>query len=144
MSSSPRDTSLTIKATTDQLARIRDYVFGQCVHAGISAPACHNLVLAVDEACSNIIQHAYHNNPAQTFNISIRATKNSVTIEITDSSPPFDPASVPLPDMSTYFEERRHHGLGILLMTKILDSIEYVPASSEGATNKLILTFKVS
>ena len=131
---------IKVSATTDHLAEIRTFVREHVMGLGFNDTDENNIVLAVDEACSNLIQHAYHNNPDKQIHISIEILPTIVRVEISDTSAPFDPASADLPDMRRYFIERRHHGLGILLMTRVMDDIQYRPSVSEMGQNTLVLT----
>lgn len=132
--------SLTVSASTDNLSRVRDYVHKYAREVGLSEFDSYNVALAVDEACANLIQHAYHNNSSGTIGVEIAIGPHVFRVSITDNSAPFDPSSAPLPDMRRYFLERRHHGLGILLMTRVMDSVEYHPASGANTQNTLVLT----
>jgi serine/threonine-protein kinase RsbW len=130
---------LVVTASTSNLARIREYVRSSAQHAGANDFDAHNIALAVDEACANLIQHAYRNDASKDIGVSVAFDDNTIRVEITDTSDPFDPSRAQLPDMRRYFLERRHHGLGILLMTRVMDSIEYRQADSSSAHNVLTL-----
>lgn len=131
---------LHVAATTDQLSTIRAFVRAHVSQAGFSERETNNIVLAVDEACANLIQHAYGNDPTKSIDLRIIMRPTEINVEITDTSTPFDPKNAILPDMRRYFAEHRHHGLGILLMTRVMDGIEYVPAGEGHPANTLILT----
>ncbi len=131
---------LHVAATTDQLSTIRAFVRTHVALAGFSELDTNNIVLAVDEACANLIQHAYGNDASKNIDLRIIVRPSEINVEIMDTSKPFDPKKANLPDMRRYFEEHRHHGLGILLMTRVMDGIEYVPAGEGHPANTLILT----
>lgn len=131
---------LHVAATTDQLSTIRAFVRTHVALAGFSELDTNNIVLAVDEACANLIQHAYGNDASKNIDLRIIVRPTEINVEIMDTSKPFDPKKANLPDMRRYFEEHRHHGLGILLMTRVMDGIEYVPAGEGHPANTLILT----
>ena len=132
--------SLHVAATTDQLSTIRTFVRTHVALAGFSELDTNNIVLAVDEACANLIQHAYGNDASKSIDLRIIVRPSEINVEITDTSKPFDPKQANLPDMRRYFAEHRHHGLGILLMTRVMDGIEYLPAAEGHPANRLILT----
>ena len=50
---------LTVLADEGQLGRVRDFIVAVCEEAGFSPREVSNTKLAVDEACTNIIKHAY-------------------------------------------------------------------------------------
>ncbi len=131
--------TIRVRAATDQLVVVREHVLHHTLAAGFAQTVAHNVALAVDEACANLIQHAYQNDASKDIEVSVAAMPDAVCVTITDTSAPFDPNSAELPDMRRYFIERRHHGLGILLMTKVMDSIEYQPAANGSDRNVLTL-----
>ena len=131
---------IKVSATTGHLAEIRAFVREHVLGLGFTDTDENNIVLAVDEACSNLIQHAYHNDDSKQIHIGIEILPAIVRVEISDTSAPFNPASADLPDMRRYFIERRHHGLGILLMTRVMDDIQYYPSAGNMGQNTLVLT----
>ena len=130
---------LHVAATTDHLSEVREFVRSRVSDIGFSDFEEDNIVLAVDEACANLIQHAYRNDPGQSIDIRVVVSDTEVCVEISDRAAPFDPGSAILPDMRAYFAERRHHGLGILLMTRVMDDIRYEPGHNGSQANRLIL-----
>ncbi len=135
---------LHVAASTDRLSEIREFVRARITDIGFSDLEEDNIVLAVDEACANLIQHAYKNDASQTIDVRIILTPQEVRVEISDRAAPFDPGTAALPDMRAYFAERRHHGLGILLMTRVMDRIEYQPARAGGQPNTLVLSKRLT
>jgi len=131
---------LTVSAATERLADVRDFVRSRLVGLGFTEIEEQGIVLAVDEACSNLIRHAFHNDASKTFSISVTVTDSDVRVEIRDTSPAFDPCCAGLPDMAAYFRDRRAGGLGILIMTRVMDDIDYHPAGNGTPFNTLILT----
>jgi serine/threonine-protein kinase RsbW len=95
-----------------------------------------NINLVLEEALSNIIFYAYKDSKKHTIHISIVLENNNITIEIKDDGIPFDPTSRKEPDITLAAEERPIGGLGILLITKIMDQVSY---SREKNQNKLTL-----
>jgi serine/threonine-protein kinase RsbW len=132
--------TLHVQAVTANLSTIREFVRSRIKGCGFTALEENNIVLAVDEACANLIQHAYKNDPSFSIDIAVHLEPRSVKVYISDTSAPFNPNSAELPDMRRYFAEHRHHGLGILLMTKVMDMVEYVPAGTGTPHNTLVLT----
>jgi serine/threonine-protein kinase RsbW len=102
------------------------------------APAEENffkIELAVVEMCVNISRYAY---PERTGGISIEIgiEGRTVTIEISDSGIPFDPRSVPKPDVGWILATGRTGGLGIYLARTLMDAFDY---RREGGSNVLRL-----
>jgi len=100
----------------------------------------NGIVLAVDEAVSNLIRHAYRGDDTKKISITLSVDDDEVQVEICDTADAFDPASAESPDMRQYFIDRRRGGLGILLMTRVMDTITYKPAAVGDRVNTLTLT----
>lgn len=128
---------LSVKSTTDNLARIRDFIKEQASSAGFNADEANKIVLAVDEACTNIIKHAYKYSDSGKININISFNKSRLRISITDDGSQFNSSSVPEPDLKKYYEERRVGGLGMYLMKRLMDEVIYSQPSSK--RNKVTL-----
>jgi serine/threonine-protein kinase RsbW len=97
-----------------------------------------NLVL--EEALSNIIYYAFDDDETHKIEISIIKEDDILTIEIIDDGIPFDPASQEQPDISLPAEERPVGGLGIFLISKIMDTVKY---SRNNNLNILTVTKKL-
>ncbi len=80
-----------------------------------------SLILAVDEACSNIIRHGYNNDHTQTIELKINLTEDKLAITILDKGIEFDIHSVEKRDVS----EVRPGGLGIYIIHHVMDSVDY-------------------
>jgi anti-sigma regulatory factor (Ser/Thr protein kinase) len=95
--------------------------------------------LSVDEACTNIIQHAYSNR--NSGNIVIRCKLsvrgNQFVVCIIDWGKSFDPTKVPTPNTQSNLNERREGGLGFFLITKLMDTVKYNSTQNE---NQLVMT----
>ena len=83
------------------------------------------ITLAVDEACTNVIKHAYKGNPETEFEIKIIASGIEFEIVVRDWGDGFDPENVPVPDIKEKIKKHRAGGLGIFLMRKLMDTVEY-------------------
>jgi serine/threonine-protein kinase RsbW len=82
--------------------------------------------LAVEEAITNAIVHGYHETGTEgEISIRCQATKGIVEIQIEDTAPPFDPLSLPEPDLTSDIDERQIGGLGIFLIRQVMDEIVY-------------------
>ena len=131
---------ISVPATTEHLHDVREFLRAQIRAAGFSEFEENGIVLAVDEACSNLMRHAYGNDPLQHVDVSISIDADAVRVTIYDTATPFDPARAELPDMPTYLQERRKGGLGILIMRRVMDDISYQPCGPDSTANKLVLT----
>lgn len=92
---------------------------------GLSEDDAFAVQLAVDEACTNIIEHAYEGRTDGAIRITCCQSGDELVIRIQDSGKPFDPRSVPAPDLDAPLEQRRESGLGLYLMEKVMDRVEF-------------------
>ncbi|MBI3269139.1 MAG: ATP-binding protein [Planctomycetes bacterium] len=95
------------------------------------------IILAVDEAVTNIIEHGYESQKDGTIEMEIEAAPDIFRVVIRDSGKEFDPNSIKDPDMTDHVKKGKKKGLGIFLMRQIMDEVKYV--FKEGVQNELIL-----
>lgn len=133
---------IKVKSTTENLSIIRDFIQDTASASGFGRDAVDKIILAVDEASTNIIKHAYKYNPEKEIEIKVTLSSGKFTIEIIDSGNSFDPDSVHDPDIRKYFKERKVGGLGIFLMKKLMDDVKYDTLKNH--RNKVTLIKNVS
>ncbi len=129
---------LVVPSRTDRLKEVRDFVSRAAQHFGFDEDDVNKIVLAVDEACTNIIKHAYDYGKNHTIKLSILTKKTVFEITITDQGRPFDPSSVPQPNMKEYLSHFKRGGLGMYLMKTVMDKVEY--DFKPGPVNRVRLT----
>ncbi|WP_339735988.1 ATP-binding protein [uncultured Sunxiuqinia sp.] len=91
----------------------------------LSEALAMNINLVIEEALSNIMFYAFADDARHEINLSISVKDNRLTIKITDDGIPFDPLSHKQPDVTLPAEERPVGGLGIFLMSQIMDEMHY-------------------
>ncbi|MGB8983449.1 MAG: ATP-binding protein [Anaerolineales bacterium] len=104
---------------------IREFVGDIARAGGFSDKDVYNIQLATDEAASNIIEHAYKNDPSEILKLSGEMQGDTITITLTDYGESFDPSVVPMPDLKADLSSRKIGGLGIFLMRKLMDEVHY-------------------
>jgi anti-sigma regulatory factor (Ser/Thr protein kinase) len=120
----PFQEELTVKGKMQDLPVIIEFVEGACETAGIPPDRQFDIVLAVEEAASNVIEHAYKGRGGR-LTVTFAAHGHDLHITLHDQGRPFDPAAVERPDMSTPLEDRPVGGLGMHLMHQLMDEIRY-------------------
>ena len=133
---------LEIKSRTENLAEIRKFINSAATEAGFSKEAIDNIILSVDEACTNIIKHAYKYFPEGKIILTLKADKKTFTVDIIDYGKSFDPGLVPNPDLRKYFDEKRVGGIGMYLMKSLMDEVKYI--SVPGKFNQVSLTKNIN
>ena len=88
---------------------------------GLAEDEIANMKVAVCEACTNIIRHAYEGDHSRPIWLTARPKGSGIELEIRDFGRPFDHARAPTPD----FEEAQEGGYGVFLIRKLMDTIEY-------------------
>ena len=117
---------LKVKSKTENLSTIRDFISASALEAGMKSDAVENIILAVDEACTNIIRHAYKSVPDGELIIKTKSTLSRFEVSITDYGKSFEPEMIPEPDLQKYYRQRRVGGLGMYLMKTLMDDVKYV------------------
>ena len=125
-------------AKFSELDEMREFVGGLAREAGFFEKEIYSIQLAVDEACTNIIEHAYGGEGDKKLELNSFFQDQTLTIILRDWGEPFDPSSVPEPNLADDLLERRIGGLGVYLMRKLMDTVSYEASPANG--NTLILT----
>ena len=114
-------------ANFEFLDEIREFVGAIARAGGFGDKDIYNIQLATDEAASNIIEHAYENQPDGILELSCGMQEDAIKIILIDHGEPFDPSSIPMPDLKADLSDRKIGGLGIFLMRKLMDEVSYEP-----------------
>ncbi len=125
MPSLERTFILQVPSSTENLAMIRDFVTNIAEQAGLTPGEVAQIELAVDEACANVMEHAYGRDI--TKEVSVRATLDgdAVEINVIDTGQGFDPATVKQLELDKLISNRKSGGLGMRLMKKFMDEVHY-------------------
>ena len=134
--------TLKVKSKTENLSLIRDFVSSAATEINIPKDIIENIILAVDEACTNIIKHAYKSSPEGEITVSIKPSNSKFEIKILDHGLTFKPETIPEPDLQKYYRQRRVGGLGIYLMKTLMDEVNYF--SVPGKYNEVSLIKKIN
>lgn len=117
--------SVTFDADFDNLDEIREFVGDVASQVGFSDKEIYSIQLAADEASSNIIEHAYTGIKNGKLEIECTVFEGGLKIVMRDHGKPFDPSSVPEPNVKADLSERKIGGLGMYLMRKLMDEVTY-------------------
>jgi anti-sigma regulatory factor (Ser/Thr protein kinase) len=131
MPSSVRE--LHIQADLKNLAIVAEFVSACCKHWRIAAKNTFDIQLAIDEAVTNIIEHAYAGKAGE---VSLRCwvATHHFYVQLQDKGRPFNPADAPYPNITGSLAERRTGGLGIYFMRRLMDEVHF-----ESNENKNVL-----
>ena len=119
---------LVVSNETTNLVCVREFVLTSLRKTKLSGIEHGKIVLAVDEAVSNIMRHAYEDfsKGTRTIIIEFEADDKKVTFRLRDSGREFDPTGVSDPDILEHVKQGRRYGLGLFLMRRIMDEVKFV------------------
>jgi serine/threonine-protein kinase RsbW len=120
---------LRVPSRTEFLALVRDVTRRLAEVAGFDSGQAEQLALAVDEASTNVIEHAYAGAGDRVFELRFWDDGAEMRIDVVDDGATVDPRSVPKVDLERYASERRTGGLGMHLMGRIMDSVTFSRAA---------------
>jgi anti-sigma regulatory factor (Ser/Thr protein kinase) len=128
---------ITHAAELESLQKFRDFITACCAQHDIPSETVLELKLAMDEACTNVIEHGYKGMDPGSIILSFRIQPDRIMVQITDFGHVFEPEAAPKPDVEAALEDRELGGLGLFLIYQTMDNIDY-HASEDG--NKLTFT----
>lgn len=122
-----------VNCTRDNLRLIREFVNVVLQNLSLSEIEVNQLVLAVDEICSNLIIYSHDCNPDESIEIHIRKQEKDLLFEIIDKDASFfDIKDYKEPEIEKLVQEKRKGGMGLMLVNRIMDSVEL---TTENKTN---------
>jgi len=116
-------TQLLVPNDPAYLRLIGDYVAFISRRMGFPEGEVARIRLAVDEACMNVLHHAYGRDQRAHFSISCAEEEDHLRIVIWDGGPAFDLSHVPRPNLEAPLEKRNIGGLGLYLMRQVMDEV---------------------
>ena len=120
------------------LEAISEFIAQAAEEAAFDSKGIYAIKLAVDEACSNIIEHGYEEKAGGQICCSYKKLKDGLKITIQDWSEPFKPEDVPDPNFDVDLYELKPRGAGLYFMRKLMDEVKFDFDSGDG--NLLIMT----
>jgi anti-sigma regulatory factor (Ser/Thr protein kinase) len=129
--------ALELKTDVDQVALARDFVSDIARSLDLEASFIYDIELAVTEALTNVVEHAFDNDETQEMSLQVITNNQAFEIIISHQGKQFNPDLVPDPHMPTYLAERRVGGLGLFLMKRLMDDVQYL--SEEAGQSQIIL-----
>jgi len=114
------------------LDTIRGFATQAARDAGMDDSETYAVELAVDEACTNIIEHAYQGENRGEIECTCDSNNVCLTVIIRDHGKPFDPSTVVTPDLDADIDNRVVGGLGVFLMKRCMDEVQFEPLGEAG------------
>lgn len=133
--------SLRIPSATRHLSEVRAFVREHAEAAGFEERTVAAIALAVDEACTNVIEHAYHGHHPEPetapVDIEIETKPDALVVHIRDEGAAFDREAYEHPDLMAFAARRKSGGFGVHIMHRLMDRVEY---RTRGGMNECSLT----
>jgi serine/threonine-protein kinase RsbW len=131
------DKVLRINNQIDELTRVAVFLEELGEDWGLSMPLTFSLNLVLEEALTNTILYGFDDESKHSIEICFKKTGDQLSISIIDDGHAYDPTLRADPDITLPAEDRPVGGLGIFLIKKIMDTVEYQRNENR---NYLILT----
>lgn len=116
---------LNITSDMQNLERVANFVADAAAKTNLTARQFDDLQMAVDEAVTNVMEHAYAGMSDGNIAIKLRIDDKLILVEIRDQGKPFDPKKVKKPNIKGPLSERAIGGLGVFFMKKLMDKVEF-------------------
>ncbi|MCA9936284.1 MAG: ATP-binding protein [Ardenticatenaceae bacterium] len=144
---------LTVPGRYDQIRKVVTFVAEGAGEAGLDEDAVFHVELCCDEACTNIIEHAYGGENQGKITVSYEAAADSFTITLQDNGHSFNPQAIPPPPLppvqptadltsEEIIKNLKIGGLGIHFMRKLMDEVHFSFETNGG--NTLVMVKKLS
>ncbi len=115
---------IKIACSTENLKEVRKFVNTTLSKLRVSENEINMIVLAVDEICANRIIHSNQSDKNNSLEVEISDKGEGVFFNITDTGDFYDNTTQADPDIHNLIKEKRKGGIGLMLVRKIMDSIE--------------------
>ena len=133
--------TLQVPSSTENLALIREFVTTVGAQAGLEENEVAKLELAVDEACANVIEHAYGHDATKEVTVNANFDGDSITFVIVDAGKGFDPGQIKQEELESLIAKRKDGGLGMRLIKTLMDEVQY--EIGPGQKNELRMTKRI-
>jgi serine/threonine-protein kinase RsbW len=125
-------------ATPSSLGTLLAFLDDTCKEAGLDEDISFAIRLAGEEACTNIVNHAYRGLPPGPISLQLRCEPGQVILVVEDRAPLFPPEDAPPPDLTSDWETRREGGLGWHLIRQVMDEVRHAPIAGGGNRLELV------
>lgn len=135
--STTKEKSLLVHATTESISHVRNFVAQHAGECGFSEVETDEIRLAVDEAYTNIVKHAYQFDGSKTVTIRVTCDQERFSVALIDQGRRYDPETYQVPDIEDRIKNRKRGGVGVFLIQRLMDHVEY---RHHGSANEIVMT----
>ena len=136
--------TLYFPASFESLALVSVFVGQAAKECGLEDAGIFDVQLAVDEACSNIIEHAYGGECQEDIECTCEIVNEELKVVLEDCGRPFNPLDVPNPNVDASLNDRKGGGLGLYFMRQLMDevSFQFIPAKMNHSGRNVLTMVK--
>lgn len=127
---------LTVNASTKNLVEVREFVATYASQEKFTKQQINDIRLAVDEAFTNIIKHAYKNDDTKKVYVELQFDDEKLCVIISDYGISFDIDSYQIPDVRDQIKEKKRGGMGVYLIQNLMDEVTY---RNQKSRNEIIM-----
>ena len=131
-------TSQVFPGKFSSLEKISKFVKAEAENAALDDKAVYEVQLAVDEACSNIIEHAYNGEGQGDIVCTCVTLPKSFKVILEDRGKQFDPETVKDVEIGVPLDKLGNRGAGVFLMKKLMDAVEFEFLEGNGTILTLV------
>lgn len=135
---------IVISSSTKNLAKVRNFVENKAVELGFDSNEINQIILSVDEACTNIIKYTHNFNENENIEVITESKNKEFRIIMKYRGRDFDPNKMEEPNMKEYFNNFKVGGLGIPMMKKFMNKVEYLHVNPDMNSLTLIKSLQNS
>lgn len=129
--------TFSIPSSTRYLEDVRRFVETHALEANLPEQTVEQFKIAVDEACANVIEHAYQGQEDHRVDLAVIVEADRFTVRIRDRGVPFNLNTYREPNLMEMAKRRKAGGFGVHIMRRLMDRVEY---RSRGQVNEVLLT----
>jgi len=123
---------ICVSSQLTELGGIAQFITERARAAGLDDQRVFDVQMAVDEASTNTINHAYGGRQDGQLRVCCFVDGDDFVVRIIDQGAPFDPETVPSPDLDAPIEERQVGGLGLYFMRQLMDEVRFFSDPDHG------------
>jgi serine/threonine-protein kinase RsbW len=116
---------LRLYCDTAQLSELRQFLEAILKETILSEIEQHQVILAVEEVCANLIIHSHDCNSKEFIDLNVISSKALIVFEVSDFGKGFNILEYQEPEIAQVIKSKRKGGLGIMLVKRIMDKIEF-------------------
>ena len=131
---------LVVQNELAELERLAEFLSQFGTEHNLSEDLSFELNLALEEIFCNIVKHGYQDEACHQITVSLALSEGTVSLSVADDAPAFNPLEAPEPILDRPLEDRPIGGLGIHIVRRVMEDVEY---RREGDRNILLMKKRV-